>query len=410
MKRFLSLFFCLLAIHATPRPPLLHPGLYLAPDGGRIYVGVESDGTTTYNDFYDPGNQRLGSLRDPNGYRLIAAVNEEPRVLAGANGPLGVSLYYSGSEPRTTIVLVHGNEAETREMGAIIPYFVSNGANVISYDQRGSGQSTGSFLANGPAQRAQDVVDIYDAFMRDPHVDRSKIGIYGFSNGGWTAPIAAERRPLAFVILGSAPAESIRDNADFEVTQNMKQHHIRASGISQVLDTWHAVEDALAGKSSWDRAKRAYDHAKTQMWFTASFLPVFIKSVPPTPDEIVALQRLLIFDPQSTLRKVRTPTLALYGELDRNVDVSDSTKRLAADFSKSGLRDFTVITYPNADHLLIVSKDGYIDDEPVPNRYVNGYPGVIIDWLRHHQLLKRESSLATRAAEPITCFYEGDCF
>jgi uncharacterized protein len=387
MKVFISLFCCLLAIHATARPPVLHPGLYLAPDARKIYVGVESDGTTTYNDFYDPANQRIGSLRDAERYRLVSAVSEEPRVLTSANGALGVSLYYSGAGPRATVVLVHGNEAETREMGAIIPYFVSNDVNVISYDQRGSGRSTGSFLASGPAQRAQDVVDIYDAFKRDSHVDRSKIGVYAFSNGGWTAPIVAERRPLAFMILGSAPAESIADNADFEVTQIMKQHNIGASEISQALGTWHAIEDALAGKASWDRAKRSYDRAKAQAWFTASLLPTFIKSVPPTPDEAVALQRLLIFDPASTLRKVRTPTLALYGKLDRNVDVSDSTKRLAAAFSKSGLRDFTVVTYPNADHLLIVSKNGYVEDEPVPNRYVNGYPSVMIDWLRQHQLL-----------------------
>ncbi len=69
-------------------------------------------------------------------------------------GRLGVSLYYADAKPRATVLLVHGNDAETREMGFIIPFFACNGMNVLSHDQRGTGDSTGNWFLNGPIQRA----------------------------------------------------------------------------------------------------------------------------------------------------------------------------------------------------------------------------------------------------------------
>jgi hypothetical protein len=68
----------------------------------------------------------------------------------------------------------------------------------------------GSWIQNGPAERAADVAAIYDAFATDPLVDGKRIGLWAFSNGGWTAPIVATQRPIAFMILVGTPAETHR--------------------------------------------------------------------------------------------------------------------------------------------------------------------------------------------------------
>ena len=104
-------------------------------------------------------------------------------------------------------------------MGILIPYFVLNGINVISYDQRGTGKSSGNWLQNGPVQRAADVEAVYDAYSASTHVDADKMGVWGFSNGGWTAPIVATTRRLAFMILKSGPAESIETNLCYSVAE-----------------------------------------------------------------------------------------------------------------------------------------------------------------------------------------------
>lgn len=55
----------------------------------------------------------------------------------------------------------------------ISPYFVLNGIDVISYDQRGIGASTGNWQASGPGVQTLDVETIHDVFA--PHMP-SRLG------------------------------------------------------------------------------------------------------------------------------------------------------------------------------------------------------------------------------------------
>jgi pimeloyl-ACP methyl ester carboxylesterase len=373
----LVLLACLFATGVRAEASVAPPGVY-ERSGHSIYVGVEHElPDAAQNEFYDPFTQRTGTMAQNVALHLQRAVHEQRRIVVAAEGRLGVSLYYSDNRKRSTIILVHGSDAETREMGFIIPYFVLNGINVISYDQRGTGQSAGNWFFNGPSERAQDVTAIYDAFQSHPLVDAHRIGVWGFSNGGWTAPIVAVRRPIAFMILKSAPAESLLSNIDFEAVQEMHRHGMNAHTTQQALTAWHTLEAALDGTQSWIAVKRAYSAAKTGGWFAYSLLPDI--PIPPPQAMRAGLRRFISYDPTQTLQHVVTPTLALYGKLDRKVDVADSSARLQRYFRKAGMRDFTMHLYAHAGHLLVVTQNGY--DAQVPKRYVAGYPQVMLSWL-----------------------------
>src|SRR5215471_7649694 len=290
----------------------LAPGAYIA-SGHTIYVGVQHDlpGAAS-NDFFDSTSQRTGDLQATQDLHLRSGISEEPRVIEAPQGRLGLSLYYAGEKPRATVILVHGNDPETREMGFIIPFFVCNGVNVISYDQRGVGESTGDWLLNGPGQRADDVEAVYDAMRSDPHVDSTRIGIWAFSNGGWTAPLVSIHRAVAFMILKSAPTESLAQNIDYEVEQMMRRHNVQDAS-PQAIALWHAFERSLDGSISWSYTKRLYDIDSKQPWFQYSLMPDLGISIPPSPAKVAGLRRLVSFDPTETLLKVSsTPTLALY--------------------------------------------------------------------------------------------------
>jgi uncharacterized protein len=359
----------------------LPPGLYAA-SGRTLYVGVEHElPEPPSNDFFEPGSQRTGDLHGTSGLHLRRGISEERRVITAPEGRLGFSLYYAGTSPRASVILIHGNDPETREMGFIIPFFVGNGINVISYDQRGVGESAGNWFLSGPSQRADDVAAIYDAVRGDAHVDPHRIGVWGFSNGGWTAPLVALRRPIAFMILKSAPTESLAQNIDYEVDQQLRRHGVEAAS-PQALALWHAFERALAGAIPWSDAKRLYDLDAKQPWFKYSLMPELGVSIPPPPSMIAGLRRFVTFDPTPVLLRVSsTPTLALYGALDRNVDAADSAEHLREYLARAGNRDVTIETYPNAGHQLIVSKSGYNGDAIPPERFVPGYPQIVIAWL-----------------------------
>ena len=119
-----------------------------------------------------------------------------------------------------------------------------------------------------------------------------------------------------------------------------------------------------------------------QPWFKYSLMPDLGISIPPPPSMIAGLRRFVTFDPTSTLLRVSTtPTLALYGALDRNVDAADSATHMREYLTRAGNRDVTIKTYPNAGHQLIVSKSGYNGDFTPPQRFVAGYPRIMIAWL-----------------------------
>lgn len=381
MPKTIALLALVLALTARAQASTLAPGAYVA-SGHTIYVGVERElPDPASNDFFDSTSQRTGDLHPPRDLRLRHGISEEPRVIEAPEGRLGLSLYYAGEQPRATVILIHGNDPETREMGFIIPYFVCNGINVISYDQRGTGESAGNWFLNGPGQRADDVAALYDAMRSDPHVDPRRIGVWAFSNGGWTAPVVALRRPLAFMILKSAPTESLARNIDYEVEQTMRRHHVQEAS-PQAVALWDAFERSLDGKNSWSDTKRLYDLDAKQPWFQYSLMPDLGISIPPPPTMIAGLRRFVTFDPTHTLLSVgSTPTLALYGTLDRNVDSADSAAHLREYLTRAGDRDVTIRMYPHAGHQLIVSKSGYNGDPTPPERFVPEYPQIMISWL-----------------------------
>ena len=380
-----------LALAARAQASVLAPGVYAA-SGHTIYVGVERElPDPASNDFFDSTSQRTGDLHATRDLHLRSGILEDRRVIKAAEGRLGFSLFYAGSRPRATVILVHGNDPETREMGFIIPFFVCNRINVISYDQRGVGESAGNWFLNGPSQRADDVAAIYDVMRSDPHVDPHRIGIWGFSNGGWTAPLVALHRPTAFMILKSAPTESLAQNIDYEVEQEMRRHNVEAAS-PQAVALWHAFERALNGTESWSSTKRLYDADAKQAWFRYSLMPDLGISIPPPSSMIAGLRRLVTFDPTHTLlRASSTPTLALYGALDRNVDAADSATHLREYLTRAGNRDVTIQTYPNAGHQLIVSKSGYNGEPILPEHFVSGYPQIMIAWLAQHGFTKERT-------------------
>ncbi|HEV3091810.1 MAG TPA: alpha/beta hydrolase [Candidatus Cybelea sp.] len=344
-----------------------------------VYVGIEHElPDPPYAQYLNARTGATGKLKSSEHLAQACGTQEERRVVR-YDGVLGVSLYYTDRVARTTVILIHGADDETRQMGWIVPYFVCNGINVISYDQRGTGESSGNWRANGPPDRARDVDAIYDAFRDDAHVDPQRIGVWGFSNGGWTAPIVALNRPLAFMILKSPPAESIERNALFEQQQAMLHAGRSKADVAQATAAEKAVIDAILGNAPLSAAKSAYAKASRATWYKDSFFAMVPEKEMLAEPYLSGWRRYLSYDPGGVLARVRTPTLALYGFRDRKVDVHHDAPILIAAYAKSGTR-LTVKWFSNAGHTLKVTANGF--EVANPERYGRGFPDVMMQWLR----------------------------
>jgi len=389
-----TIFAAALALSApAPIATLMPAGAYRSADGHVVYVGPEHTlPQRRFDQYYDDTTRRIGDASSLGELRPIATVQERRFVISVDGAKLGASLWYRGTSADPTILLIHGNDDETREMGHLIPYFVLHGMTVIAYDQRGTGDSEGNWRTEGPPQRAGDVVALIAAVKHNTHVDAKRVGLWAFSNGGWTAPIVAVSVPIAFMILKSAPAETLQHNILYEVAQRMAEHGFGSEDTNAALRVDRSVLNALEGVGSWTTAREEFAYARHQKWFAQTALPDDFP-MPPPPALLSALRRAAIYDPAPTLRRVRTPTLAMFGALDRNVDVAYSRRAFAAYFKEAGMSDFTEKVFAHAGHTLEASATGYYDQPELPRRLVP-YMSVTIAWLRARNFVASDSPAA----------------
>ena len=366
--------------------------------GRTVYVGMNAEPPDHPTiQYYDSKTRRMGTLTYVSGhtYRTNARptltftfdtptrpIEERRYILGTGDDRFGASLWYAkNTEHRSTVVLIQGADDSTRRMGFIIPFFVAHGLSVVTYDQRGTGDSVGNWQYTSPNSKARDILALLQAVKSDPAVDPNRIGAWAASNGGWVAPIVATHFPLAFLILKSAPSQSIAQNILYEVQSDLREGgEFSPRQIARAITFERMVFDALKTNSGWSAAAQALAVAKTQLWFRYMRIPPGFTAPPPTA-MLTALRAGLIYNPKVTLEHLRTPTLAIFGALDKNVDASDSVARYRSAFKKSGMKDFTVITFPNAGHLLVASATGYEDQPSLPVHYV-GYPEAMLRWLR----------------------------
>jgi uncharacterized protein len=371
-----------LALLGAAPAAMFVPGEYKTPEGHVVFAGIEHllpDPPSI--EFFDPATRRLGTAANIEGWELISGIGERRIRIAVAGRPLGASVYSAGSQRAPTILLIHGNDDETRKMGFLIPYFALHGYTVVSFDQRGSGESVGNRTFESPIDRADDVVALIAAVKGDQHVDAGRIGLWAFSNGGWTAPIVAARIPIAFLLLKSPPAETIESNILFEVEERMREHGYSSGAITAGVRVDRLSIDALDGRASWQAATAALEDARHQPWFKQLALPDQLP-MPPPPDLAAKLRKAALFDPAPYLKQLRTPTLAMFGEFDRDVDAPDSLNIFWRNAAAAGNPDFSAHVFPMTGHMFVLSPSGYTDRVLQPQRLVDGYPEVMITWLK----------------------------
>jgi len=87
-----------------------------------------------------------------------------------------------------------------------------------------------------------------------------------------------------------------------------------------------------------------------------------------------------VYRPDTALRELKQPTLAIFGDHDMLVDWRESAAIYRESFKRENNRDLTIKVFRGADHRLysIDRKNA----EPRVSPFVDGYFDTMIDWLR----------------------------
>ena len=118
-----------------------------------------------------------------------------------------------GAAPHPGVVYVSGSGATLREESHWLDsLFISRGIAVLAYDKRGVGQSGGAYpgdLASAEtiATLAGDAAAAARFLAAQAGIDRSRVGFYGLSQGGWIIPQATVRSggAVSWALIQSGP-------------------------------------------------------------------------------------------------------------------------------------------------------------------------------------------------------------
>ena len=284
-----------------------------------------------------------GAVIDGVGAKRVSVRQLEVRFKSGTASLSGTLTLPRGSGKHAAAVFVLGSGPTERaylpELSALL---VRHGVAVLVCDKRGIGQSGGSYPGESPTSGSVDILarDMEAAtrfLAAQPEVDRARVGLTGHSEAGWIAPLAASREPaVKFMLLFSGPAVTADENDTFQ---------------------------SLAGRGE-----------KTSPKLTTAEIEAEVAKRGPGG-----------VDPIPWIRKLKIPSLWVYGALDSFVPTGLSTRRLAPIAKEPG-RDFTVVVFPNANHAMVETTTGLTSEMLRSDTYAPGMFDRVAGWLKKQGL------------------------
>lgn len=263
----------------------------------------------------------------------------------------------------TAIVALHGASVGTRShplyrhLRAVLPPM---GIGVATFDRRGEGASSGDASVGRFELQARDALAVAAA------LDVERIGLWGFSQGGWVAPLAASiSSRVEFLVLVASAGVSPASQMVYATEQQIGRAGFGPEAVQRALavrgsfEAWVREPEAAAG----DRLLAELRSVRGEPWWDLAFLPGEL----PAAEDRTAWLAEMDFDPIPVFAAVRVPTIAFYGADDEWTPVGPSVRAWRR--AQGGAAEVVVI--PGASHDLTLS-DG---------RLAPPYEERLVSWL-----------------------------
>ena len=342
-----------------------------------------------------PEQQRYTFVEDPLGARSVV-ITQGQRQITATQRPLhreevkfqngdvtlaGTLILPASRGPHPAIIFMHGSGANPRVSYFGLGYLLaSRGIAVLKYDKRGAGQSTGSFTTY--EDLAEDAVAGARMLQARAEIDPKRIGFWGISEGGWTAPEAASRfADSAFVIVvsggGLSPAEGELLDSEAELRSDGR---FSEQDIHQALAFQRARDRYAQKREGWEDYIALLKAARTEPWYNYPDTDLFGASTPDSPFW-KNKARTYFYDPLPALRRVRCPFLAVRGAVDDPVGGNLATAAMRKALAEGGNRDVTMHVIPHADHNLFEAQSGNAAELPRTTRISPEAFPLMMKWL-----------------------------
>ena len=243
-----------------------------------------------------------------------------------------------GPGPHPAVIGLHPADDGSRDhylfrhLAKVLPPL---GIAVARFDRRGNDVPLETQVA--------DTVGVIADLRARPDIDRRRIGLWGFSQGAWVAPMVASRtRDVAFLVLVASTGVTPAAQMDYGTAKHLRMAGYGQDDVARLMAARRAVADWRRGRVDMAEAQDALDRIADEPWRELAYLPSDLRSAGAWPD--------MDFDPAQIFAKVTVPVLLFYGEDDewQPTDASVAAWRRAAAASRN--EDITVLRLPGTGH------------------------------------------------------------
>lgn len=280
--------------------------------------------------------------RDATSILARGGVNDRELTIQLRDATLPATLTLPEGPVRGGIVPLH--PASDASRGQFLFEHLANvltpsGIAVLRYDRRGRDEHGGDIPF---AAQAEDALAALELLRSVPEVGPVPVGLWGWSQGAWAAPLAATlSADVAFLVLIAATGVSPAKQMRYGTAEQLRRGGFAAEDIAELGDLRAAYESGLrTGEVS--EAQAVVNRYAERAWFPLAYVPLQLDPGATWID--------MDFNPAPVLAEVRCPVLLFYGESDEWTPIDDSIAAWRRAAERSGNRDIEVVRLSGSDH------------------------------------------------------------
>jgi pimeloyl-ACP methyl ester carboxylesterase len=289
--------------------------------------------------------------------------------------------------PHPAVVFINGSGAADRTGYGLAPplwrHFAGRSFASLSWDRPGVGESTGDFEAQTFPDRAAEAIAAVSFLRSRPDIRADAVGLWGFSQGGIVAPLAAsDCADVAFLIEVSGCQTVAWQQDPYRVEAEVRADGFPEADVAEAAAFARRRMDLIRGAGTFEELDEAQQKVRDRPWFEYVHL---------CDRKRFQSGRITVeFDPGPSWEKVRCPVLAIFGEKDTSCPVEQSVAVVRRGLERAGNADVTLRVFPNAAHGLTVAQTGGPKEARERERqrgkgaepeFVPGYADMMGDWL-----------------------------
>ena len=320
--------------------------------------------------------------------------DKHPRVktVVFHSGPfkvVGDIRFPEGKGPHPVVVFVHGDGPNNRTSGGTYPPIMDRmeqaGYATFAWDKPGTGESKGEIdRSRLGEQRARIVIDAIDLLRARTDINSDRIGLWGISQAGYVMPrVLAIRQDVAFMIAISCAGVPGVDQGAYLVSAQA----ICAGVPREVADRMREMLSAIERVQTYDEYAEYKKQLDALPGIESAEIFGYKKGVRPRNEwHAPNPQSEYFWDPMQVIEETTIPVLAVFGEMDTQVDPFQGAQAYRRALIHAGNPNFRIELIPGADHNIILSETGCLEERENRSRsewsnYAPQYLDILEEWL-----------------------------